>query len=102
VSAKLIVRAFTAYTAGDQETCDAHLAEGLAAAGEVFAALAERMTSPAWLSRVDSPHWVPFVAHLAFMVVEPPPAPAPPPWPAPPPPAEPIDLVAELRAMGML
>jgi len=29
-------------------------------------------------------------------------APAPPPRPAPPPPAEPIDLVAELRAMGMM
>ncbi len=106
VAAKMIVRAFAAYAAGGQETCDAHLAEGLAAGGEVFTALAERITSPAWLSRVDSPHWVPFVAHVAFMVLEPPPAaPAPPPRPpAPPaaPKAEPVSLADELRAMGLM
>jgi hypothetical protein len=49
--------------AGGWETCGACLAEGLAARGELFAAFAEHVTSPAWLSWVDSPHWVPFVAH---------------------------------------
>ena len=46
---RLIARAFTAYAAGDWETCDAQLAEGMAACGEVFTAFAERVTSPAWL-----------------------------------------------------
>ncbi len=101
VAAKLIARAFAAYAAGDWETCDACLAEGIAAAGEVFAALVEHVTSPAWLSRVDSPHWVPFVAHMAFMVLEPPP-PAPVPRPPDPPPAEPVNLADEMRAMGLM
>ncbi|MGH3194522.1 MAG: hypothetical protein ACRDNT_01025 [Streptosporangiaceae bacterium] len=100
VAAKLIARAFAAYAAGDWETCDAHLAEGLAASEEVFTALVGHVTSPAWLARVDSPHWVPFVAHMAFMVLEPSAAPAAP-EPAPPP-TEPIDLAAEMRAMGLM
>jgi len=61
--AKLIDRAFAAYAAGDQETRHAHLAGGLAADEEVFTAPAERVTLPAWRSRVDSPHWVRFLAH---------------------------------------
>jgi hypothetical protein len=101
VAAKLTVRAFVAYAAGDQETCDALLAEGLAAGGEVFTAFAEHVTSPTWLSRVDSPHWVPFLAHLAFMVLEPLPAP-PAPAPQPPPSAGPVNLADELRAMGLM
>ena len=39
-----------------------------------------------------------FMAHVAELSAQA----APPPRPAPPPPAEPIDLVAELRAMGMM
>jgi hypothetical protein len=103
VSAKLIARAFASYAAGNWETCDAHLAEGLAASEEVFTALVERVTTPAWLSRVDSPHWVPFVAHMAFMVLDLPPAPIQPQArPAPAPPAEPISLADEMRAMGLM
>lgn len=104
VAAKLIARAFAAYAAGYQETCDAHLAEGLAASEEVFAAFAEHITVPGWPYRVDSPHWAPFLAHLAFMVLEPPPeAPAPSPRrPDPPAPAESISLADEMRAMGLM
>jgi len=99
VAAKLIARAFAAYAAGDQETCDAHLAEGLAPSEEVLTALAERVTSPAWRSRVDSLHWAPFLAHLAFMVLEPPPsASAAPPSPL----AGPVSLAGEVRAMGLM
>ena len=98
VAAKLIIRAFAAYAAGDWETCDAHLAEGLAADEEVFTALAEHVTSPASSIRVDSPHWVPFLAHLAFMVLEPPPPSAAPPSP----PAGPVNLADEMRAMGLM
>ena len=99
VAAKLIARAFAAYAAGDWETCDAHLAEGLGAGEEVFAALAEHVTSPASRLRVDSPHWVPFLDHLAFMVLEPPPsASAAPPSPL----AGPVSLAGEVRAMGLM
>lgn len=41
LSAGLVVRAFTAYAAGDWETCDALVAEGREACGEIFTALAE-------------------------------------------------------------
>ena len=98
-----MARAFDAYAKGQMELCNALLAEGMGAAGEIFTGLVERVTSRTYPYRVDSPHWVPFLTHLAFMVLDPEPAP---PAPAPrrpiPPPAEPIDLVAELRAMGMM
>ena len=57
VSAACVARAFDAYARGDHELCNALIAEGSAAAGEVFAAFVERVTTPAWLARVDSPHW---------------------------------------------
>jgi hypothetical protein len=101
VSAQCVARAFQAYARGQLDLCDAILAEGMGAAGEIFAGLVERVTSPAWLSRVDSPDWVPFVAHMAFMVLEPDEPPAPPPRPPDPRP-EPIDLAAEMRAMGWM
>jgi hypothetical protein len=102
VAAKLIARAFAAYAAGDWETCDAQLAEGLAASEEVFTAFVEHVASPAWLHRVDSPDWVPFLAHLAFMVLDPQPSAAPPrPVPSPPV-AEPFSLADEMRAMGLM
>jgi len=47
-SADLVVWAFDAFARGDRATCDALVAEGLAACGEVFAALAERVTSSAY------------------------------------------------------
>jgi len=103
VSAECVARAFDAYAKGQMELCNALLAEGMGAAGEIFTGLVERVTSRTYPYRVDSPHWVPFLTHLAFMVLDPEPAP---PAPAPrrpiPPPAEPIDLAAELRAMGMM
>jgi hypothetical protein len=98
-----VTQAFDAYARGQLELCDAVLAEGLGAAGEIFTGLVERVTSPAWLSRVDSPHWVPFAAHMAFMVLEPPPALIQPQSrPAPAPPAEPVSLADEMRAMGLM
>lgn len=96
-SAELFARAFTAYAAGDWKGCDARLAEGLELSEEVFKVFVERVTSPAWLARVDSPQWVPFLAHAAFMVLDEPPPPA---GPVPSPPAAPINLADELRAMG--
>jgi hypothetical protein len=96
VSAECVARAFDAYAKGQMELCNALLAEGMGAAGEIFTGLVERMTSRAYPYRVESPHWVPFLAHLAFMVLEPPPR------RPDSPPAEPIDLAAELRAMGMM
>lgn len=101
VSAECVARAFDAYAHGSYELSDALIAEGHAAAGEVFAALVERITTPAWLARVDSPHWPRFVAELAFMVLEPDAPAAPPPRPPDPPP-EPIGLADELRAMGLM
>jgi hypothetical protein len=99
-SAELFTRAFTAFAAGDWEGCDARLAEGLELSEEVFTVFVERVTSPLWLSRVDSPHWVPFVAHAVFMVLASPPAPAQRPTPAPP--AKPVNLADEMRAMGWM
>jgi hypothetical protein len=99
VSAECVARAFDAFASGQLELCNAVLAEGMGAAGEVFAGLVERVASPAYPYRVDSPHWVPFLAHLAFMVLDPPPdAPA----GAPAPPAEPLSLADEMRAMGLM
>ena len=103
VSAECVARAFDAYAHGNWELCDALLAEGEGAAGGIFVGLVERVVSPAYGYRVDSPYWDSFLAHLAVTVLAPSPAPAPPPRPPDPaPPAEPIDLVAELRAMGMM
>ncbi len=102
VSAACVARAFDAYARDDHELCDSLIAEGMAAAGEVFVALVERITTPAWLARVDSPHWAPFVAELAFMVLDPPEDTVAPPSLPPAPPAEPISLAAELRAMGLM
>ena len=99
VSAECVARAFDAFARGQLELCNAVLAEGMGAAGEIFAGFVDRVTSPAYPYRVDSPHWVPFLAHLAFMVLDPPPeAPAGPPSP----PAEPVSLADEMRAMGLM
>jgi hypothetical protein len=102
LSAEHVAKAFDAYAHGNHDLCDALIAEGLAAAGDVFAYLVERLTTPAWLARVDSPHWPTFVAELAFMVLDPDPAPAPPAPRPPAPPAEPVNLADELRAMGLM
>jgi len=102
VSAACVARAFDAYARGDHELCGALIAEGMAEAGEVFAELVERVTTPAWLARVDSPDWPLFVAELAFMVLDPAPAPTAPVALAPGPPAEPVSLVDEMRAMGWI
>lgn len=105
VSASLIARAFAAFAADDWETCDALIFEGLEAAGDMFSAFAEHVTSPAWPYRVDSPAWPEFVFHLAFMAEPLPPDPSPPPHPAPvppPSPARPVSLADELRAMGLM
>jgi len=100
MSAALFTRAFTAFAACDWEECDARLAEGLDLSEEVFTIFVERVTSPAWLTRVDSPHWVPFLAQAAFMVLD---EPAEPSAPAPPAsPAEPVSLADEMRAMGLM
>jgi hypothetical protein len=100
VAAALIARAFAAYAEGDWETCDGLVAEGRAAAGGIFAALAEHLVSPALPYRADDPAWDAFLARLAVTVLSPGPSAPRPPDPAPP--AEPIDLAAELRAMGMM
>ena len=102
VSAACVARAFDAYARGDHELCGALIGEGLAAAGEVFAELVERITTPAWLARVDSPHWAPFVAELAFMVLDPQEDAAVTAPGAPAPSAEPTSLVDEMRAMGWI
>jgi hypothetical protein len=78
VSAERVARAFDAWTKGNWELCDAQLAEGLAAAGDIFTGLVERVVSPAYPYRVDSPYWDSFLAHLAVTVLAPAP-PAPPP-----------------------
>jgi hypothetical protein len=75
-SAELFTLAFTAFAAGDWEGCDARLGEGLELSEEVFTVFVERVTAPAWLTRVDSPQWVPFLAHAAFMVLDELPEPA--------------------------
>jgi hypothetical protein len=102
VSAKCVARAFDAYAHGNHELSDALIGEGHAAAGDVFAALVERIATPTWLARVDSPHWAPFIAELAFMVLEPDPQPVAPQPRPPSPPAEPVSLSDELRAMGLM
>jgi hypothetical protein len=80
VSAERVARAFDAWTNGNWELCDAQLAEGRAAAGDIFTGVVERVVSPAYPYRVDSPFWDSFLTHLAVTVL----APAPPPS-APPP-----------------
>jgi len=79
VAAEHVARAFDAYAHGNWELCDALLAEGQGAAGEIFTYLAERVASPSYPYRVDSPHWDAFLAHLAVTVLAPPPPPPPPP-----------------------
>jgi hypothetical protein len=101
VAATCVAHAFDAYARGNWELCDALLAEGQGAAGEIFTGLAERVLSPAYPYRVDSPHWEAFLAHLAVTMLEPPPAPRAP-SPAPAPPAEPVSLADEMRAMGLM
>lgn len=100
VSAAAVARAFDAYAHGNYELSDALITEGQGAAGEVFAMLVERLTTPAWLARVDSPDWPRFVAELAVMVLDPDEAAASPPPPSPP--AEPVSLADEMRAMGWM
>ena len=100
VSATCVARAFDAYAHGNHDLCDALISEGLGTAGDVLTYLVERLTTPAWLTRVNSPHWPPFVAELACLVLDPAPAPSVPRPSAPP--AEPIDLADELRAMGLM
>jgi hypothetical protein len=99
VSAQCVARAFQAYARGQLDLCDAILAEGLGAAGEIFTGMVEGVTSsPAWLSRVDSPDWVPFLVHMAFMVLDPEPEPV----RQQAPPAAPVNLAADMRAMGLM
>jgi hypothetical protein len=76
------------------------VAEGRAAAGGIFTALAEHVVSPALPYRVDDPAWDAFLARLAVMVLSPGPRAPRPPDPAPAP--EPVDLAAEMRAMGLM
>ncbi len=97
VAAGLTARAFAAYAEGDWETCDALLAEGRAAAGEIFTALAGHLVSSALPYRVDDPAWDAFLARLAVMVLGPPAA-----RPQESALAEPVDLAAEMRAMGWM
>ncbi len=79
VSAERVARAFDAWANGNWERCDAQLAEGQAAAGDIFMGVVERVVSPAYPYRVDSPFWDSFLAHLAVTVLAPePPPPAPP------------------------
>ena len=73
VSAERVARAFDAWTKGNWELCDAQLAEGQAAAGDIFMGVVERVVSPAYPYRVDSPYWDSFLAHLAVTVLSPPP-----------------------------
>ncbi len=75
MAAALTARAFTAYAEGDWETCDALVTEGRHACGEIFTALTERIVSPAYPYRVDSPFWEDFLARLAVAVLRPVPAP---------------------------
>jgi hypothetical protein len=96
VAATYVARAFDAFARGDWELCGELLADGQHATGDVFTAMVERVVSPAYPYRVDSPHWAPFLEHLAFMVLEPAPAGDSVPH------ADPIDLAAELRAMGLM
>ena len=99
LSSDLIVRAFTAYAAGDLAACDGLVIEGREACGEVFTALVEHVLSPELPFRVTDPAWDGFLAWLAAKVLAPPgPAPA----ADPPPPAEPVSLAEELRAMGLM
>ncbi len=99
VGADLIARAFASYAEGDWEMCDALLTEGRAAAGGIFAALAEHIVS-ALPYRVDDPAWDDFLARLAVTVLSPGPSSPPPPDLGPP--AEPVNLAAELRATGLM
>jgi hypothetical protein len=101
VAAGLIARAFAAYAEGAWETCDGLVAEGRAAAGGIFTALAGHLVSPGFPYRVDDPAWDAFLARLAVTVLSSHGAPAPDPAPRPPE-AEPISLADEMRAMGLM
>jgi hypothetical protein len=81
MSASLIARAFAAFAAGDWETCDALIWEGLEAAESVFTGLVGHVVSGGFRYRVDSPAWPEFLVHLAFLAEPLPPA-SPPPAPA--------------------
>jgi hypothetical protein len=81
VTARLIARAFAAFAEDDLETCDALVAEGVHACGDVFTGMVEHIASPGWPYRVDSSFWEDFVARLTTAVLRPTPAPAPPPHP---------------------
>lgn len=74
-----MARAFDAWTDGNWELCDAQLAEGQGAAGDIFTGVVERVVSPAYPYRVDSPFWDSFLAHLAVTVLASPAPPVPPP-----------------------
>jgi hypothetical protein len=102
VAATCVARAFDADAEGNWELCDAILAEGQGASGEIFTDLAERVVSPAYPYRVDSPYWDSFLAHLAVTVLAPPPAPASAPRSPEPPQAKPVKLADELRKMGLM
>ena len=65
-------------------------------------ALAEHLVSAALSYRMDDPAWDDFLARLAVTVVSPACEFAAATAPEPPSPAEPIDLGAELRAMGLM
>ena len=101
VAATCVAHAFDAYAKGNWELCDALLSEGKSASGEIFTGLVERVVSPAYPYRVDSPYWDSFLAHLTVTVLAPPPAPVPPLQP-PSPPSEPVNLADDLRAMGLM
>jgi hypothetical protein len=79
VATECLARAFDAYARDDQDLCDALLAEGEGAAGGMFTGLVERVVSPAYPYRVDSPYWDPFLVYLAFAVLELRPEPSAPP-----------------------
>jgi len=98
LSATMAARAFAAYAEGDWETCDALLTEGLEAAGSVFRAFTEHLVSPALGYRADDPSWDAFLARMAVTVLG---AGRQAPR-SPPPDPEPVDLAAELRAMGLM
>jgi hypothetical protein len=78
VSTECVARAFDAWTEGNWELCDAMIAEGQGAAGDIFTGVVERVVSPAYPYRVDSPYWDSFLAHLAVTALASP-APAAPP-----------------------
>ncbi len=97
MAAEHVAQAFDAYAHGNRELCDALLAEGQDAAGEIFTYLAGHVTSPTYPYRVGSPHWDSFLEHLAALALTPAPAPQ-----RPAPPDKPVNLADELKAMGFI